>query len=252
LWKRYWLDAIKRGELVKATVSKFASAADRAKVLDVGCGDGGTAIAFIKSGNEVYAIDVDYEIIKRAKARAEEEKVKVNFLVADGLRSPFMHSFFDIIICNDVIEHVLKPPKLTMEAHRTLKSGGIIYLSAPNKISPYQIIHDDHYGLFGISLMPRRIAKWYVTKIRKATREYNVYSSFTYWSLLRILSFYFEVTNYTRIKYLNKYSTYSRCGILLMKLLSKFLIPILAPEFIFICKKTDRRRNSARATRARM
>jgi hypothetical protein len=72
------------------------------------------------------------------------------------------------------------------EAYRVLKACGIIYLSTPNKVSPLQIIRDGHYGLFALTLMPEKVARWYVTKLRKIAISYDVYTLFTYWSLKKL------------------------------------------------------------------
>jgi len=115
-----------------------------------------------------------------------KEQAPINFLIADGLNLPFKLGTFDIVICNDVIEHVPKPQQLAKEMYRSLRNGGFLYLSVPNGISPYSIIHDQHYDLFSLSLMPYRIGKYYLTKIRNINEEYDVYGPFNYWLLKRI------------------------------------------------------------------
>ncbi|MEM3546195.1 MAG: class I SAM-dependent methyltransferase [Candidatus Bathyarchaeia archaeon] len=102
----------------------------------------GVSIAFAKGKTEVCAVDIDYTRIKRSKVRALEEGTEVNFLVADGLHLPFRSSVFDVVICNDLIEHVPEPRHLIDEITRVMKGQGLLYLSAPNRLSPYQIIHD--------------------------------------------------------------------------------------------------------------
>lgn len=192
-WKNYALTAIERGLVLRKIVSKFICV-DNAKILDVGCGEGGISIAFGRGGKtEVYSIDIELSRIYKSKVRAREEKTSINFLLADALNLPFRKGAFNIVICNDVIEHVPKPEQLVNEIRRILRNGGFLYLCAPNSLSPFLIIRDAHYNLFGVSLMSHKIGKCYVTKIRKISEKYDVYGPFNYWLLKAILGDMFRI-----------------------------------------------------------
>lgn len=54
-------------------------------VLDSGCGTGNTAIFFAAKGHEVTGIDFVESAIERARAKATEQGVAVNFLVKDAM-----------------------------------------------------------------------------------------------------------------------------------------------------------------------
>ena len=53
------------------------------KILILGCGKGYDAILAAKKGFDVYAVDFSIEAIKFAKKMAEEENLKINFLLYD-------------------------------------------------------------------------------------------------------------------------------------------------------------------------
>jgi 2-polyprenyl-3-methyl-5-hydroxy-6-metoxy-1,4-benzoquinol methylase len=234
IWRQYSLDAINRGQGVRKIISKF-TCVDRVSVLDVGCGEGGISIAFGKEGKtEVYAFDIDHKSVKRSKIRAREEKAAIDFLIADGLNLPFKSGTFNIVVCNDVIEHVPKPQQLVNEAYRNLKDGGFLYVSAPNGISPYSIIHDPHYGLVGVSLMPYRIGRYYVRKIRKVSEEYNVYTTFSYWPLKEILRCRFTIVECHREHYSGKVEGPLQ---ILVRHLPNIIARFAVPTFIFLCEK---------------
>ena len=228
-WKRYASSGIERGLILKGIISKFAPI-DGAKILDVGSGDGGISIAFGKSNQtEVIGIDLNSARVKTSIIGAKEEKAASDFLVANGSNLPFKQCFFDIIICNDVIEHVQNPKKLLSELHRSLRDGGVLYICAPNGFSPYSIIRDAHYGIFGLSLMPYNIGKFYVTKIRKISQEYDVYGPFNYWLLKRLLGSLFSVIDCyqeqpTKVKKL-------------IQVLPNIVLKLLFPTISLICKK---------------
>ena len=164
------------------------------KILDVGSGNGGISIAFGKQRKtQVFGIDIELNRVKTSKIGTEEQNATADFLFASGQNLPFKRSFFDIVICNDVIEHVTKPRLLLKELHRSLRIGGVLYLCAPNGLSPFSILRDSHYGLFGLSLMPHRIGRFYVTKIRKASEEYDIFGPFNYWLLKQLLGSKFKI-----------------------------------------------------------
>ncbi|MBN2119583.1 MAG: class I SAM-dependent methyltransferase [Candidatus Omnitrophica bacterium] len=172
-WKNYALNAIDRGEEIVEAINKHASIKDK-KVLDVGCGEGGTSIAFAKAGAKVIAIDIDEQRVKRTRIRAQEYSLKIEALVGDINKTDFPDNSFDAIICQDVIEHVLDPEKAVGELGKLLKKGGYLFLTAPNRLSLINFLRDPHYNLFGISLFPKRLAQFYAVKVRKRTASYGV------------------------------------------------------------------------------
>src|SRR6266542_592691 len=65
----------------------FAAAADRVTgpVLDAGCGTGEHALFFAARGHRVTGIDFVEEAIRRARRKAAERSLSVEFLVKDAL-----------------------------------------------------------------------------------------------------------------------------------------------------------------------
>ena len=157
----YDIRAIDRGKQITEILKTFVDLED-SKILDIGCGTGGIAIAFALGDARVVASDPDKSALRICYARASEEKVEVDWLVSKGECSPFADSSFDVIICNDVIEHVDSPKALAKELYRLLKNKGILHLTTPNKYSPYNILWDDHTGLPFITLMPRSLQDYYL------------------------------------------------------------------------------------------
>lgn len=58
------------------------------RVLELGCGTGASAVWLAQQGFDVTAIDLSKLAIDRARQRATEAGVRVNFLVADVLKPP--------------------------------------------------------------------------------------------------------------------------------------------------------------------
>lgn len=98
------------------------------RILDAGCGTGGT-MKFLKSYgfNNVTGIDASEDALKYCKERGLKniKKGSINKL-------PFKNETFDAIICLDVLYHKNVIPNTALkEFSRVLKSKGILYLQEP-------------------------------------------------------------------------------------------------------------------------
>jgi 2-polyprenyl-3-methyl-5-hydroxy-6-metoxy-1,4-benzoquinol methylase len=68
------------------------------RVLDAGCGTGENALYLAHLGFEVWGIDAAPSAIKKAKEKAKERGITVNFLVSDALKLQLLQNKFDTII----------------------------------------------------------------------------------------------------------------------------------------------------------
>lgn len=99
------------------------------RILDIGCGDGVfTKILKDSFKSEVYGIDISKKALKKAQKRG----IKIKNYDIDGKKLPFKNNYFDLVICGDVIEHIINTSKLIKEVKRILKKGGIVIASVPN------------------------------------------------------------------------------------------------------------------------
>jgi len=91
---------------------------------------------------------------------------------SNALQLPFANNSFDLIIIQDVIEHLTDVNDFYTEVRRVLKSNGTIYLSTPNKYSIFNFIADPHFGLPIVSVLNREsIKKYFLKYFRKD--DYN-------------------------------------------------------------------------------
>lgn len=134
------------------------------RVLDVGSGHGGALIAFAEQGAEVVGIEIDAARYRVGKERLCDLGLQVEWHQGDvldrGLTSQL--GTFDVIVCQDVLEHVLDITQATRTLCALIRPGGLLFIQVPNKFSPEYIQADHHYGLFGISLLsrPQAIEYW--------------------------------------------------------------------------------------------
>ena len=90
-------------------------------LLDVGCGD--AAISTISYEMEYFGLDINVD--KACTKRARQHDLT-------QFPYPFEDKFFDLIICSEVLEHMIDPESILKEMHRLLKDDGKIFLSTPN------------------------------------------------------------------------------------------------------------------------
>ena len=98
------------------------------RVLEVACGSGGIAVRMAaRSGVDVVGIDVNESAIVAATRRAEANQVgdHVAFQVTDADQAlPFPDESFDVLFCNDAVNHLRDRTRVLTEWHRVLRSNG--------------------------------------------------------------------------------------------------------------------------------
>ena len=136
------------------------------RVLDVGCGYGGMLIALAEQGAEAVGIEIDAARSRVGKQRLHALGLQVDWRQGDICAPQFSSRLgtFDVIVCQDVLEHVLDTSKAITTLCTLLHHGGLLFFQVPNKYSAEYILADHHYGLFGISLLsrPQAIQYWRV------------------------------------------------------------------------------------------
>jgi SAM-dependent methyltransferase len=127
--------------------------------LEIGCGAGGSLIAAHAHCREVAGIDIALPWLVIAKARLEKEGLDTPIACAAAENLPFSSGRFDLILAQDVIEHVNDPDATLREGRRVLGEDGILFLSTPNRFS---LTPEPHVRLWGVGLLPRRFMQTYV------------------------------------------------------------------------------------------
>ena len=161
-WKRGRDLYIERGKYLKSIVEKYLVCKDLT-ILDLGSGEGGTSIVFSKF-NQVISYDLNLIRLERQKDNSENY-YRIN---GNALNLSFKKNSFDLIILQDVIEHLPDVNILISEINRVLRPEGIVYISTPNKYSVFNFISDPHWGLPFVSILRREsIRKFFLKIFRK-------------------------------------------------------------------------------------
>ncbi len=98
------------------------------KILEVGCGDGNFSAQLIKEGVETWAIEPNESSAKSAS----EKLFKVLHGTIDDRLKEVPDNYFDVIIMNDVIEHLTEPWDDIQNLKSKLKDEGVFVSSIPN------------------------------------------------------------------------------------------------------------------------
>ncbi|HEX6069479.1 MAG TPA: class I SAM-dependent methyltransferase [Longimicrobiaceae bacterium] len=167
-WKSHYISEYPRGrlilEILQRHVPDFSPAGLR--MLDVGCGDAGVPIAFAEAGAVAHGLEPFEPSVERGRVRAEEHGVSVELRTGVGEALPYPDSSFDLVVLDNVLEHVEDRERTLDEIHRVLRAGGILYLVTPKPFALHSLVSDPHYRMAGLVLMPRPLQKWYFERVR--------------------------------------------------------------------------------------
>lgn len=83
------------------------------KVLELGCGEGGTSLELAKRGFDVTCIDISKSAINKIKNEAEKRKVKIRAICKD-LEDYNLEDNYDIIIANGFFHFLKKERTLNL------------------------------------------------------------------------------------------------------------------------------------------
>jgi len=102
------------------------------KILEIGCATGELLLQAKQLGAETHGLEIsDY-----AASVAREKGLNVITGTTDD--EPFENGSFDIVMCFEVIEHVISPQKFAKQLASLLKPGGFLLISTPNYACVYR------------------------------------------------------------------------------------------------------------------
>ncbi|HEY2656589.1 MAG TPA: class I SAM-dependent methyltransferase [Solirubrobacteraceae bacterium] len=103
------------------------------RVLDLGCGDGGSVDRFRSVDPEVRWVGLDVPDSPEVRTRRRGD---AEFQSFDGVTIPFPEASFDLVYCRQVLEHVRHPEPLLAEVRRVLAPGGC-FAGSTSQLEPY-------------------------------------------------------------------------------------------------------------------
>ncbi|MBI4058759.1 class I SAM-dependent methyltransferase [Candidatus Microgenomates bacterium] len=120
------------------TFQKLVDKKNPPNILDVGCAGGMMTykISQLLPASQITGIDVYDKAIQHAKKKYP----RLKFIVCDAHRLPFKDNTFDLVICYETIEHVVKPETVLSEIRRVMKKNGIAIVTMDSGSLLFRIV----------------------------------------------------------------------------------------------------------------
>ncbi|MDJ0675345.1 MAG: class I SAM-dependent methyltransferase [Calothrix sp. MO_167.B42] len=110
------------------------------KILDIGCGTGRHSIELAKRGYKVVGIDLSESMLQRAKQKALEANLQIDFHINDARNLPFSHEFDLVIIICEGAFSLMETDEMNFQilqsAANALKSNGKLIFTTLNGLFP--------------------------------------------------------------------------------------------------------------------
>jgi len=122
------------GESTTANFCRQMGLKENQKVLDVGCGLGGSAFYMAKHyGVSVYGVDLAKNMIQIANEKRMKMTPSVHhqcqFHVADATTMDYPENFYNVVYSRDTILHIEDKLSLFKLFHKSLKPGGVLFIT---------------------------------------------------------------------------------------------------------------------------
>ncbi|MCG3135122.1 MAG: Ubiquinone biosynthesis O-methyltransferase [Planctomycetes bacterium] len=110
----------------RANMARYRVPLAAARLLEVGCGTGAKTAAYADAVGARVAVgcDVDRESIEFGMAARRPGESAPLLVLAPPYVLPFRDGAFDLVLCEEVLEHVDDPDRLVREIARVLAPGG--------------------------------------------------------------------------------------------------------------------------------
>jgi SAM-dependent methyltransferase len=115
-----------------AMIREAAPQVEGGRVLENGCGIGAYVAKLRQFNPHVFGLDYEFERV------AEGGKTLDKLICAAGEALPYPNHTFDVVVSNEVIEHVQDDAASLREIVRVLRQGGRLVLFCPNRWYPVE------------------------------------------------------------------------------------------------------------------
>lgn len=151
---------------------------NKARLIDVGAGQGGAVLEALHRGADAYGVEPGPEFASLAKRRLNEDGYDPGRIHQTGGETlPFDDETFDYAVSLQVLEHVEDPRPLLKEMYRVLKPGGEAVVRCEN----YLAFREQHYRVPWLPLLPKPIGSLYLRAIGcdpSFLQDYVFYSTY--------------------------------------------------------------------------
>lgn len=123
---------ILNGKVLSGRVYPEFFAINNERVLNIGCGDGPQAVVYAGQYREMVGVDINCSRLESSKKLLLDLGIKNYSTVCANVEViPLPNKSFDKAIAIDIIEHVISPEKICLEAYRLIKDSGELLITFP-------------------------------------------------------------------------------------------------------------------------
>jgi SAM-dependent methyltransferase len=141
----------------------------QSRVLDAGCG----RRCCLDYGPDAYVVGLDIGEVELAANEQLDERI-----VGALETYPLPRESFDVVVCQDVLEHVERPTAALRNMMRAVKPGGLLILGLPNVVNPKGLV---------TKFTPLRFHLWVYRRVWRnpvaGTPGHGPYKTYLRWSL---------------------------------------------------------------------
>jgi len=163
-------------------VEPYLAISSDSRILDLGSGVGSFVVACRRRGLRAFGVEPD-RIGQGARITslqiASRRLVEPVCVSGVGECLPFPDACFDLVVMNQVMEHVADQGMVAREAARVVREGGVIYVACPN----YLRFYEPHYKILWAPLLPKMLGRIY---LRLRGRSPAMLSQLTYTTNARL------------------------------------------------------------------
>ena len=184
-------------ELAREAVAQVRGTA---QILDLGCGQGHITEAVRQALGHAELTGLDHSV--SAIEYAHDHFPKIEFEVGDACDSPYADEFFDLVLCNNVWEHVPDPLRLLAGVAPSIKPGGFFVMSTPSRYrlgnlarilrgKPVGFMSRHHVTEYSVGQVKEQFAHGGFCVVRVLSRPYpmkNPAARIARWVLNRLIS----------------------------------------------------------------
>jgi 2-polyprenyl-3-methyl-5-hydroxy-6-metoxy-1,4-benzoquinol methylase len=143
-----------RGESLASLLDEHVGLEGR-RLLDVGCGWGELILSCLLRGAEGCGVEPDADEVEISRLLLRSYGYSEAIYRGVGERLPFADDEFDIVTCQQVLEHVSSIEQVVREIVRVTRPGGFVVVSVPNYLFPYE----GHYMMKWFPLTPKSLGR---------------------------------------------------------------------------------------------
>lgn len=166
-------------QVLATTAPWLRHPADELDVLDLGSGYGHTSIALSRLCRSVVGCEPARLLHESAEKTLLAQPHGVLSFRNARVEDLDYEERFDLVVLDNVYEHLPDQRRALTAIHRALKPGGVMYLLTPNKLWPIEA----HYRLPGLAWLPLSLADRYLRITGRGTSYEDASYAPTYWQL---------------------------------------------------------------------